>query len=89
MLRALVLLAICLFLPCCGRPVVASKTSGTAALIQPLIDPAKLATLGHRGANARVQKITAILWQAKQTGQEAEQVAVESIERIGWGGTGY
>lgn len=87
MLRSFVLLAICLFLPCCGRPVVASKTSGTAALIQPLIDPAKLATLGDRGANARVQKITAILWQAKQTGQEAEQVAVESIERIGWGGT--
>lgn len=87
MLRAFVLLAIGLFLPCCGRPVVASKSGKTAALIQPLIDPAKLATLGDRGANTRIQKITVLLWEAKQTGLDAGQVAAESIERIGWGGT--
>lgn len=87
MLRAFLLLSVCLFLPCCGRPVVASKTSGTAALIEPLIDPAKLATLGDRGANTRIQKITAILWQAKQTGEDIEQVASKSVERIGWGST--
>ena len=86
MLRAFVLLAIGLFLPCCGRPVVASKSGKTAALIQPLIDPAKLATLGDRGANTRIQKITVLLWEAKQTGLDAGQVAAESIERIGWGG---
>jgi hypothetical protein len=32
-----------------------------AKLIKPLIDPVKLATLKERGANQRVQKITAIL----------------------------
>ena len=41
MIRAFLLLAFCLVLPCCGRPAVASDS---AALIHPLIDPAKLAT---------------------------------------------
>lgn len=34
-------------------------------MIPPLIDPAKLATLGDRGASQRIQKITATLWAAK------------------------
>jgi hypothetical protein len=55
-----------LFATCCGQPVAALGDAHDAvALIQPLIDPAKLATLGKRGANQRVEKIAAILWMAK------------------------
>lgn len=82
MLRQL-LLAILILLPCCGRPAAHEPS----ALIQPLIDPAKLATLGDRGANPRIQKITAILWQAKQDGHDPASVADKAIARIGWGGT--
>ena len=39
-------------------------------ILAPLLDPAKLATLGDRGANTRVQKITAILWQLKVSGHD-------------------
>lgn len=84
MIRAILLLAFCFVLPCCGRPAVASDS---AALIHPLIDPAKLATLGDRGANARIQKITAILWQAKAGGQNPAKVAGDAVALIGWGGT--
>jgi hypothetical protein len=41
---------------------VAAQTD-CAKRIAPLIDPAKLATLGKRGANQRVQK--AVYWQAE------------------------
>lgn len=54
---------------------------------RPLIDPAKLAKLGDRKANTRVQKITAILWQAKADGQDPAVVVGEAVELIGWGGT--
>jgi hypothetical protein len=56
-------------------------------MIESLIDPAKLATLGDRGANQRVQKITAILWRAKQENQDPEKIANEAVGLIGWGGT--
>jgi hypothetical protein len=80
MLRSLLLLFICMFVPCCGRPVA---TNGVAALLQPLIDPAKLATLGDRGANQRVQKITAILWTAKANGQDPAKAAGDAVRLIG------
>jgi hypothetical protein len=84
MLRSILLLALLFLVPCCGRPVVVNDA---ASLIQPLINPAKLATLGDRGANTRIQKITEILWQAKVSGQEPAKVADKAVERIGWGGT--
>lgn len=87
MLRPFLLLFLCLFLPCCGRPVTVTKVNDASALIQPLIDPAKLATLGDRGANSRIQKITAILYQAKANGQDPAKVADKAVELIGWGGT--
>ena len=68
-------------------PARIPSTSDPASLIQPLIDPAKLATLGTRGANPRVQKVAAILWQAKQDAQDPAQVADQAVELIGWGGT--
>ena len=91
MLRHILLPAFCLFITCCGRPVAAHgearDVQASAALIQPLIDPAKLATLGKRGANQRVQKVTAILWTAKAGGQDPAKVADKAVELIGWGGT--
>jgi hypothetical protein len=88
MLRHL-LLCFLLFLPGCGRQVVASKREklDAATLIHPLIDPAKLATLGDRGANQRIQKVTAILWQTKLEGRDPAEVAARAVELIGWGGT--
>jgi hypothetical protein len=83
MLRPLLLFALLFFVPCCGRPVVADVST----LIQPLIDPAKLATLGDRGANTRIQKVTAILWQAKVNGQDPAKVADKAVDLIGWAGT--
>lgn len=82
--RHLILLFLFLFVPCCGRPIAANDA---AKLIHPLIDPAKLATLGDRGANSRIQKVTEILWQAKVSGQYPTMVADSAIESIGWGGT--
>jgi hypothetical protein len=55
-----------------------------ADLIKPLIDPVKLATLKERGANQRVQKITAILWKAKQAGQDPAKVVDKAVGLIGW-----
>ena len=70
MLHPLILSLACLFATCCGRHVAAHgdvhNAHDVAAQIQPLIDPAKLATLGKRGANQRVEKITAILWTARR-----------------------
>jgi hypothetical protein len=90
MRRHLLLLFLCLFAPCCGRQP-ASQTvaidSDAPALIKPLIDPAKLATLGDRGANERIQKITAILYEAKAGGHDPAAVAGKAVELIGWGGT--
>ena len=76
------LVFLCLALPSYGRSV-----EKNAALLRPLIDPAKLATLGERGANTRIQKITAILWEAKVNGQDPAKVAEKAVELIGWGGT--
>lgn len=52
--------------------------------ISSLIDPAKLATLGKRGANPRVRKITAILYDAKANGADPAVVAKEACKIIGW-----
>jgi hypothetical protein len=79
---------ICVILPCCKQQHVVQRAVRDAhALVQPLIDPAKLATLGDRGANTRIQKITAILWEAKLNGQDPTKVAEKAVESIGWGGT--
>ena len=87
MFRSLLLLSACLLLPDCGKTIAAPKANEASHLIQPLIDPAKLATLGDRGTNSRIQKITAILWGAKENGQDPAKVAENAVERIGWGGT--
>ena len=83
MLRPLLLFALLFIVPCCGRPAAHDP----ASLIHPLIDPAKLATLGDRGTNPRIQKITAILWEAKLKGHDPAVVAGKAVKFIGWEGT--
>ena len=75
--------ALTLLIPICNG----DESANSSALLKPLIDPAKLATLGERGANPRIQKITAILWAAKQDGQDPEKVAAGAAKLIGWGDT--
>jgi hypothetical protein len=58
-----------------------------ATQVASLIDPKKLATLRERGANSRVQKITAILATAKACGKKPEEIAWEAVRQIGWGNT--
>jgi hypothetical protein len=58
-----------------------------AAQVAALIDPLKLSTLRERGANPRIQKITAILWTAKAAGKNPESIATQAVAQIGWGGT--
>lgn len=58
-----------------------------ADLIAALIDPAKLATLRERGANPRIQKITAILITAKTAGKNPAEITQQATEKIGWGGS--
>jgi hypothetical protein len=55
--------------------------------ISSLIDPEKLATLKERGANPRIQKITAILWIAKTQGKNPEEITLAAVKTIGWGGS--
>jgi hypothetical protein len=50
-----------MFLLTAAISVSAADTEGYAARVAPLIDPAKLATLGERGANPRAQKYVAQL----------------------------
>lgn len=80
-----------LFIACLLSATCSGKEGGTltreSALVAPLIDPAKLATLGDRGANPRIQKAVAILWAAKQTGTDPAKVAADAVTRIGWAGT--
>ena len=40
-----------------------------------------------RTIGLRIQKITAILWDAKQKGHDPAKVAAEAVESIGWGDT--
>jgi hypothetical protein len=57
----------------------AQKVSG-------LIDPAKLATLGARGANARVEKYVAILADGKADGAAPKKVAAKAVAVVGMHG---
>jgi hypothetical protein len=86
-LRFLLLPIVCLLsVSCSGKE--SGNLTRESALVAPLIDPAKLATLGDRGANSRIQKAVAILWTAKQAGTDPVKVAADVVTRIGWAGTG-
>ena len=70
-----------------GQSKLAEKASVEASIIASLIDPVKLATLGERGANPRVRKVTGILWQAKQAGKDPRGIVEAAVRQIGWGDT--
>lgn len=59
--------------------VSATDAETYAQRIAALIDPAKLATLGERGANPRVQKYVAQLAQAQQAGQSPSSTVDRAV----------
>lgn len=83
---ALVVLALTLF----AAPTLAADKSATAAAcaknLAPLIDPAKLATLGKRGANSRVQK--AVYWISTAASNKAAPAGVvdTALKNVGMDG---
>lgn len=67
--------------------VVFSKEPLThAQKIAALVDPAKLSTLGPRGANPRVQKYVALLFEAQQSGLDPAKCAAEAAALAGMKG---
>jgi hypothetical protein len=59
---------------------------GYAKKVSSLIDPAKLATLGKRGANSRVQKYVALLAEAERSGVRGNHVAERAVALVGMRG---
>ena len=81
-----VALALTLF----AAPILAADTSATAAAcaknLAPLIDPAKLATLGKRGANPRIQKAVYWLTTAASNSAAPAQVIDTALKEVGMKG---
>lgn len=75
-----------LFLLASALTLSATSAENYAERIAPLIDPAKLATLGERGANPRVQKYVAHLAEAKKSGVEVSNVVVQAVALVGMKG---
>jgi hypothetical protein len=67
----------------CAPAADSAKVDAYAERISPLIDPAKLATLGSRGANPRVQKYVAILAEAKTDGVTPKKLAARAVALVG------
>ena len=65
---------------CC----LAGTVEDYARNIAPLIDPAKLATLGPRGANQRVQKVTYWMAMAKKEKRSTSSVAWQAVLLAGY-----
>src|SRR6266436_8999053 len=63
----------------CGCLAAAAASTDYAHHIADLISPAKLATLGSRKANPRVQKAVAQLEAAKRDGLKVEMVASNAV----------
>jgi len=71
----------------CGAVVgVAGEPERFATNISSLIDPAKLATLGSRAANPRVEKYVALLAEAKAIGIAPNKVAAHAVVLAGMKG---
>lgn len=64
----------------------AGDVNGYAQRISSLVDPAKLATLGARGANPRVEKYVAILAEGKADGAAPKKVAAKAVAVVGMKG---
>jgi len=64
-------------------PAIAAQTDN-ASKIASLIDPAKLATLGERGANPRVQKAVYWLATARNEGEKPANVVDRAVALAGY-----
>jgi hypothetical protein len=64
----------------------AARVSGYASKVASLIAPGKLATLGERGANSRVQKCVYWLEQARLAGENPASIAHHAVETAGYSG---
>src|ERR1035441_10169060 len=62
---------------------MAGDVESYATRISSLVDPAKLATLGSRGANSRVEKYVAILAEGKADGVAPKKVAAKAMAIVG------
>ena len=73
-----------------AAPIIAADTSATASAcaknLAPLIDPAKLATLGKRGANPRIQKAVYWLTTAASNSAAPAQVIDTALKTVGMKG---
>ncbi len=61
-----------------------ASAADSASKIAPLVDPAKLSTLGKRGANSRVQKYVYWLEMARKDKQEPGKVIDEALRSVGY-----
>ena len=74
------------FILCAALVASAADTASFAQRIAPLIDPAKLATLGERGANTRVQKAVYWLSTAASNSAAPAQVIDTALKNVGMKG---
>jgi hypothetical protein len=65
---------------------LAADVDSHANKIAGLVDPAKLATLGSRGANSRVEKYVALLAEAKADKAAPKKVAAKAVALVGMKG---
>ena len=64
----------------------AGDVDSYAQRISSLVDPAKLATLGARGANPRVEKYVALLAEGKADGVAPKKAAAKAVAVVGMKG---
>jgi hypothetical protein len=74
------------FILCAALVASAAGTASFEQRIAPLIDPAKLATLGERGANTRVQKAVYWLSTAASNSAAPAQVIDTALKNVGMKG---
>ena len=65
---------------------LAADLDSHASKVAGLVDPAKLATLGLRGANSRVEKYVALLAEAKADKVAPKKVAAKAVALVGMKG---
>jgi hypothetical protein len=65
---------------------LAADLDSHASKVASLVDPAKLATLGPRGANSRVEKYVALLAEAKADKVAPKKVAAKAVSLVGMKG---
>jgi len=68
---------------------LAGEVERFAINISSLVDPAKLATLGARAANPRVEKYVALLAEAKAIGIAPNKVAAHAVVLAGMKGSRF